>query len=62
MVKNLPVNAGDIRDLGSIHGSGRPPGAGHGNSSILSGESYGQRSLVSYSPEGCKELDMTKVT
>ena len=23
MVKNLPVNAGDIRDMGSIPGSGR---------------------------------------
>ena len=32
------------------------------HSSILSGESHGQRSLVSYSPQGCKELDMTKVT
>ena len=31
MVKNLPVNAGDIRDVGSIPGSGRSPGGGHGN-------------------------------
>ena len=31
MVKNLPVNAGDIRDEGSIPGSGRSPGGGHGN-------------------------------
>ena len=23
MVKNLPASAGDIRDIGSIHGSGR---------------------------------------
>ena len=30
-VKNLPVNAGDIRDAGSIPGSGRSPGIGHGN-------------------------------
>ena len=30
-VKNLPVNAGDIRDLGSIPGLGRSPGGGHGN-------------------------------
>ena len=29
MVKNLPANAGDIRDLGSISGSGRFPGGGH---------------------------------
>ena len=31
VVKNLPANAGDIRDEGSIPGSGRSPGAGHGN-------------------------------
>ena len=32
MVKNLPSNAGDIRDTGSIPGLGRSPGGGHGNS------------------------------
>ena len=31
MVKNLPANAGDIRDKGSIAGSGRSPGGGNGN-------------------------------
>ena len=31
VMKNLPVNAGDIRDAGSIPGAGRPPGVGHGN-------------------------------
>ena len=31
VVKNLPVNAGDIRDVGSIPGSGRSPGGGHRN-------------------------------
>ena len=31
MVKNLPANAGDIRDAGSIPGLGRSPGEGHGN-------------------------------
>ena len=31
MVKNLPANAGDIRDVGSIPGAGRSPGGGHGN-------------------------------
>ena len=30
MVKNPPVNAGDIRDPGSIPGSGRSPGEGDG--------------------------------
>ena len=32
VVKNLPINSGDIRDVGSILGSGRSPGGGHGNS------------------------------
>ena len=32
VVKNLPFNAGDIRDVGSIPGPGRSPGGGHGNS------------------------------
>ena len=31
VVKNLPANAADIRDAGSIHGSGRSPEGGHGN-------------------------------
>ena len=31
VVKNPPANAGDIRDVGSIPGSGRPPGGGHGS-------------------------------
>ena len=30
-VKNLPANLGDIRDIGSIPGSGRSPGGRHGN-------------------------------
>ena len=30
-VKNSPVNAGDIRDAGSIPGLGRSPGEGNGN-------------------------------
>ena len=31
VVKNLPANAGDVRDKGSIPGSRRSPGGGHGN-------------------------------
>ena len=30
MVKNLPANAGDIRDVGSRPGSGRSSGKGNG--------------------------------
>ena len=32
VVKNLPANAGDIRDAGSIFGLGRSPGVGNVNS------------------------------
>ena len=37
VVKNPPANAGDVRDTGSTHGSGRSHGEGNGNplSSIL---------------------------
>ena len=31
VVKNPPANAGDVTDEGSIPGSGRSPGGGHGN-------------------------------
>ena len=52
VVKNLPANAEDGRDAGSIPGLGRSPGGGHGNllqDSCLENP-YGQRSLVGYSP------------
>jgi len=31
LLQNLPASAGDMRDIGSISGSGRSPGGGHGN-------------------------------
>ena len=31
VVKNLPANAGDSREAGSIPGLGRSPGVGNGN-------------------------------
>ena len=31
MVKISPANVGDVRDVGSIPGSGRSSGGGHGN-------------------------------
>ena len=31
VVKNLPANAGDTRETGSIPGSERSPGVGNGN-------------------------------
>ena len=58
MVKNPPTNAGDIRDVGSVPGSGRCPRGGHGNPTpvFLPGEFHVQRSLADYSPWGHKEL------
>ena len=32
VVKNLPADAGEIRDVGSTPELGRSPGDGHGNS------------------------------
>ena len=62
VVNNLPANARDIRDTGSFPGLGRSPGGGHGNTPVfLPAESHGQR-LAGYSPQGCKESDMTEVT
>ena len=48
--------------LGLIPGLGRFPGAGHGNphNYYCLENTHGQRSLVGYSPWGCKELDMTE--
>ena len=51
MVKSPPANAGDVRDVGSIPGSGRSPGGEQDNPlqrSCL--ESHGQKSLVGCSP------------
>ena len=31
VVKNPPLSAGDIRDVGSVPGSGRSSGGGHDN-------------------------------
>ena len=52
VVKNLPANAGDIRDEGLIPGSGRFPRrrAWQPTPVFLPGESHGQRSLTGYSP------------
>ena len=64
MVKNLPSNAGDSRDMGLIPESGRSP-RGEPWQPIpvfLPGESHGQTSLVGYNPWGRKELNMTEAT
>ena len=64
LVKNLPANAGDIRDMSSVPGLGRSPGGGHGNPLQYSchgirRESHGQSSLMGYSLWGREESDTT---
>ena len=60
-VKNLPANAGDAGDMGSIPGSGRSLGGGNGNPHqyFCLENSMDSRSQH-YSPWGCKESDMTE--
>ena len=51
MVTNPCANEGDTGDVSLIPGSGRYPGGGNGNPlQYLAWKSYGQRSLVAYSP------------
>ena len=60
-MENPPASARDIRDLGSILGSGRPPGGGHSNPlqySFL--ENPMDRGT--YSPKGHKESDTNEAT
>ena len=52
--KDSTCNGGD---LGLIPGLGRYPEGGHGNPLQYSYLENGQRSLVGYSPRGCKESD-----
>ena len=61
VVRNLPSNAGEVRDMGSIPGSGRSFGGEHGNPPQYSClENPTNREA--YSPWGHKESDMTKAT
>ena len=62
MVKNLPANAGDSADMGSIPGLERSPRVGKWQLSlvVLPGKSHGQRSMAGYSPWGCRESDKTE--
>ena len=63
MVKNLPANAGDTRDMGLMPGSGRSPGVGNGtplqHSCLENSMGRGAWCAI-YSPWGHKESDMTK--
>ena len=59
VVKNLPTNAGDIKDRSLIPGLGRSPGGGHGNQFqyFCLENPHGQRSLEGFSPWGHKQLN-----
>ena len=61
MVKNLPANAGNIRDTGSISGLRRSSGGAHGNPLQYSCLKK-QRSLEAYSPWGYKDSGRTEAT
>ena len=65
VVKNLSANAGDLRDDGSIPGSGRSPGERNGNSLQYScleklTDRGGWRATVLHGNH--RELDTTKAT
>ena len=50
-IKNLPANAGDLKDIDLIPGLGRSLGGGHGNRLQYSCWGiHGQRSLTGYGP------------
>ena len=58
VLKNLPANAGDRRDLDSIPESGRSPGGGHGNPLQYSC----LENPMDRGAWACKESDLTEVT
>jgi len=62
VVKKPPANAGDIRDVGSIPGSGRSSGGGNAtHSSILVWRIPGTEEPGGLqSPWGCKESERTE--
>ena len=61
VVKNLPVNAGDSRDPGSISGLGRSPEGGNGNTLQYSClENSMDRGTYRASVHGVAESDMTE--
>ena len=64
MVKNLPVNSGDIRDTGLIPELGRWPWRREWQTipASVPRKSHGQRSLVGDSPKGRKESGIAEVT
>ena len=61
-VKNLPANAGDVLNtqVPSLDRENPLEKEMATHSSILDGKFHGQKSLVGYSPWGCKESGTTK--
>jgi len=57
---NGKESACDVRDLGSIPGSGRSPGEGNSTPAFLPGEFHRQRNLAGYSSWGHKKSDTTE--
>ena len=61
MGKNLPANAGDARDAGSMPGRKIPwRRKWQPTLVLLPGKFHGQRSLAGYSPWGLKESNTTE--
>ena len=64
VVKNLPASSGDLRDVGSIPGSGRSPGRGHDSplqySCLENPLDRGAWQATVHG--GCKEWDTTEAT
>ena len=55
VVKNLPANAGDTEHMSLISGLGRSPeGEKEPTLVFLPGVIHGQRTLLGFSPWGCK--------
>ena len=64
VVKNLPANAGDVKRCGFDPWVGKIPWrrAWQPTPVFLPGGSHRQKNLAGYSPQSCKELDMTETT
>ena len=64
MGKNLPANAGDASNLGSIPESGRSLGVGNDNPLQYSclENPMDRGAWQATSPQGCRESDTTEVT
>ena len=64
MVKNLPANAGDARDMSSIRGLGRFPGSRKWQPILvfLPGKSHGQRTWCTAVHGVTRESDVTDCT